>query len=99
MSENLTLIWLQDDTIRIQATIRDFDDTLVDPDSHQIIIYNPLAVAMGTYTGPSRVSLGIFTQDYAIPSAGPSGDWKISWRATFGAFNSREIGYFKVAEG
>ncbi|GAH11010.1 unnamed protein product [marine sediment metagenome] len=103
--ENMKVTWLTDDTIRACATFRDYADEITDPPTQLIIYYDPEGLARGTAShgtmNPGSISLGHWCNDFVIPVAGPTGDWKLSWRVTYtaggGTFPVREIAYFKVA--
>ncbi len=103
--QNLKVTWLTDDTIRACATFYDYEETLVNPPTQELIYYDPEGLARGTAShstmNPGSISLGHWCNDFPIPIAGPIGDWKLSWRATYtaggGTFPIREIAYFKVA--
>jgi len=105
--ENMKITWLTDDTIRVCATFYDYDGTtLVNPPTQQLIYYDPTGLARGTAShgtmNPGSISLGYWCNDFAIPAAGPIGDWKLSWRITYvaggGTFPVREVVFFKVTE-
>jgi len=98
MSQNLKITYLTDDTVRIQATITDFDGTLLDPDSDVVVIYDPAGTNMGTID-TSNVGTGTYTADYSVPSSGTAGFWKVSWKVLSGTWPAREIAYFHVSEG
>ena len=101
---NMIITWLTDDTCRICSKFYDFDDVLIDPVTQQIIIYDSAGLARGTYTHltmwPGSMGVGTYCHDWIIPVAGPTGDWKISWRATYvtagGTYPMRERANFKV---
>jgi len=98
MSQNLEITYLTDDTVRIQATITDFDGALLDPTSDTVVIYDPSGTNMGTYT-TTQVGTGTYRVDYGIPSSGTAGFWKVSWKILSGTYPAREIAYFHVGEG
>ena len=95
---NMEVTWLTDDTVRVQAVIKDFDGTLLDPTSNEVIVYAPSGANMGTLSATQRGS-GTYSADYVIPVASVSGVWKISWKALSGTFPAREVIDFIVAEG
>ncbi|GAH62619.1 unnamed protein product [marine sediment metagenome] len=104
--ENMKVTWLTDDTIRACATFRDYEEELTDPPTQLITYYDPEGLAHGTAShgtmNPGSISLGHWCNDFPIPAAGPTGDWKLSWRVTYtaggGTFPVREIAHFKVAD-
>jgi len=82
----------------------DYNDNLVNPATQRIIIYDSNRLARGTYTHltmwPGSIGLGTWSHDYAVPANAPTGDWLISWRATYlvggGTYPIRERINFKV---
>jgi hypothetical protein len=70
------------DTVRLKSTIRDYDNVLIDPDTHSIKVYNPSDVLSGAeITTPNRDSVGVYYTDYTVPVFGPDGIWKCIWKA------------------
>ncbi len=98
MSSNLQITYVRDDTVRVQAIIKDLDGDLTDPTSNTIIVYDPSGTNMGTVSA-SRGGTGTYTADYIIPAAGTAGVWKISWKTLAGTWPARETIDFLVAEG
>ena len=104
--ENMKVTWVTDDTVRACATFYDYADDLTDPVTQLLTYYDPTGLARGTAShgtmNPGSISLGYWCNDFAIPAAGPIGDWKLSWRITYvaygGTFPVREVAFFKVAE-
>ena len=99
MTTDMEITWLTDDTIRVQAVLKDFDGSLLTPSSQEVIIYNPLGVAQGTFGSPTLDGTGTYRIDYGIQSDGQKGNWKVSWKALAGTYPAREVKYFEVAEG
>ena len=97
MSTNLRITYLRDDTVRVQAIIKDFDGALYDPDENIVVVYDPVGTNMGSLTAAAAGS-GTYTADYIIPGAGTAGMWKISWKALSGSYPARETIYFLVGE-
>ncbi len=97
MSTNLRITYLRDDTIRVQAVIKDFDSVLIDPDSNTVIVYDPVGTNMGTIPA-SKAGTGTYTADYAIPADGTAGVWRLSWKALNGTWPARESINFLVGE-
>ncbi len=93
-SLNTQITFLRDDTIRIQAVLRDFDGNLFDPDTNTVVVYDPMGTNMGTKS-VTRVGAGTYYADYSIPSGGTAGVWTCDWKALAGSFPTREkIGFF-----
>jgi len=99
MSMNMQVTWLTDDTARIQAITKDFDENLYDPSSHEVKIYDPTGLARGTISSVGSLGTGTYYYDYPVPSAGPAGVWKVSWKVLSGTYPAREIINFMVSEG
>jgi len=68
------------DTIRIQATMTDFDDSILTPDSHVVTLYDPNGTQKDQDTSPSAEGGGVFHSDLTIPLTGSPGNWTIVWR-------------------
>jgi hypothetical protein len=63
-------IYLSGNTIRIQATFTDFDDTATDPDVIKLIIYDSKYTKLSEYTltSANKVSTGVYYYDYTTPT-------------------------------
>jgi hypothetical protein len=74
---------------RIQGTFKDENDTLYDPTSAEIKIYDSVGTLTATkaLTDCTNVSPGIWYLDYTVPAAGPIGRWTVSWSNTVGTKN------------
>jgi len=84
--------------VRFGNTITDFDQTtLIDPDTHEIKIYDSRSVLKDTITNPTRLSLGVFQFYYTIPEDGEPGTWRMEWKVTKNTLPSRGRFEFPVA--
>ena len=97
-SGSLTIVIIRGSTIRVQATIRDYDEKLLDPDSHIIKLLKADGTQEGSnYTSPSGSS-GVYQQHLDIPETGVPGEWTIEWKVTKTSKSSIERVRFKVVE-
>ena len=98
-SLSLKIVVIRGDTIRISNTIKDFDGTALDPDTHSIQLYKADGTVQGAAETSPTGSGGSYTQDFLIPADGVAGEWQISWKATVtGAGSSTERIRFRVIE-
>jgi len=96
-SEALKIVVIRGSTIRAENTIKDFDEALIDPDSHIIKLLKPDGTQQGTsYTTPTKTAVGKYYQDMTIPVDGVAGEWSIEWKVTYSAKDSFERIKFKV---
>ena len=84
-------------TLQIQNTIKDFDATLIDPTSQSITIKDGGGSTIQTYTSPTKVSTGVYTQNYQTPTNGTVGTWTVEWKVTYGTYDSIERSTFTLA--
>lgn len=99
VSEALEIAVIRGSAIRVSNSIKDFDDTAVDPDSHVIKLFKPDGSQQGSnMTGPTKDATGEFHQDIAIPSDGATGEWMVEWTITLASLDSIERIVFKVTE-
>jgi hypothetical protein len=85
------------DTVRLKATIKDYDGVLIDPDTHSIKVYNPSDVQVGSeITTPTSDGVGMYHADYDIPTMGPDGIWKCIWRTIKGGAARTGVMTFEV---
>ena len=70
------------DTIRVQATMTDFDDSVLTPDSHEVTLYDPDEVQQDQDTSPTAEGGGVFYADLDIPSSNTKGNWLLVWKVT-----------------
>jgi len=84
------------ETVRIECTIKDFEDNLIDPESHEIKIYDPNGTLVATYNSATRQSQGVYTLDFTIPEDGQVGLWKIVWKITKDSYIGKEEVKFYV---
>lgn len=95
LSANFKVTFLTDDTVRVEATIKDFSGALTNPTSNTVIVSDPAGTIMGTLSAVSA-GTGLFTADYVVPAGGTAGVWSCSWKALFGAYPVREKIGFQV---
>ena len=97
-SGSLTVVVIRGSTIRVDATIRDYDEKFLDPDSHAIKLLKPDGTQEGSdYTSPSGSS-GVYQQHLDIPETGEPGEWGVEWKVTADTKSSIERVRFKVVE-
>ncbi|MCP8308678.1 MAG: hypothetical protein H3Z53_03090 [archaeon] len=87
--------YIRGEVIRLEATFKDFDGTLIDADSIQLKIYDAKGTLKATVT-PTKSATGKYYYDYSIPSDGETGVWKGEWKATKGSVDSIERVYWEV---
>ena len=63
----------------VKATFTDEDGSLMDPDSHQILLLDTSEDTRGVETNPTKLSTGVFKATLPIPSDGKMGVWGICW--------------------
>jgi len=96
-SGNIKLTVIRDNVLRFQATIRDFNDALMNPDSHAIKLLKPDGTQQSTdYTSPTKDTDGIYHQDVDIPADAASGEWSLQWTTVKDSHNTTERIRFKV---
>ena len=90
-SETLKIKVIHGDTFRVECIVRDYDKSLMDPDSHAIKLLKPDGTQQGTtYTNPTRKALGEYYQHIPIPADGVAGDWMVEWTITESGENTTE---------
>ncbi len=94
-----TMSYLRNDTIRLEAEIRDFDNNLVDPPNVEVNIYKPDGSPAEDPITPSRESEGHYYVDYAIPETADEGPWRAEWSCMIQSKPHREVAYFSVTSG
>lgn len=87
----------QGETVRIKATLTDFDGSALTPDTQSIQLYDPEDAASGSaQTSPTLSSTGVYYQDFDIAADADEGNWYVVWATT----TSSKVGigrvYFKV---
>jgi len=92
------LIKHRGDSITIQAIFTDEDDNAINPDGHEIKIYDPKGALKKTETAPDPIALGQFRVTYRIPDTAELGDWKVIWKAWKGNYYEAERLIFSVYE-
>ncbi len=65
----------------VKATFTDENGNRVDPDSHDIHLYDPSGASRFNTDSPTRLSLGVFKGTTDIPATGREGVWRICWSA------------------
>jgi len=67
-------------TIRIRNKVYDFDGTTpLEPDSHEVKIYNSQGELKDTLTEVETESAGVYYIDYTLAGI-PDGYWKVVWK-------------------
>jgi len=85
------------ETIRIKATLTDFDGSPLTPDSQTVHIYGPSdSEVSGSPFTPTQLNTGVYCLDYSIPSDADEGTYKVVWIATKGGKSSPGVLTFKV---
>ena len=85
-------------TIRIRNTITDFNGSLIDPDTHEIKIYDSTSALQATLTTPTKEDIGKYYVDYTIPADALAGSWKVVWEIDKGGQKAVEVLRFAVEE-
>jgi hypothetical protein len=96
---SITKTDLVGNTEKFTNTVKDFDQvTLIDPDSQQVIFYDPTGAVQATKTDADmvHVSLGVFSLYFTIPANGVPGTWHLDWTATKVGLPSRKRFMFDV---
>ncbi len=88
----------QNESIRLKATLKDWNDTVADPDTLSLKIYNPSGTLVITKakTDMSNPSTGVYLLYYDLPVDAPTGVWSAKWLATTGLYDKPEIIRFEV---
>jgi hypothetical protein len=76
--------------------LRDTDNALYTPDSQEVKVYDSAGALKTTITDLVLVSTGVYYIKYTVPGAGPTGQWKISWKTVKGTDVGIEDFYFQV---
>jgi len=88
------------ETVCIEAIIKDFVGNLVDPEKHEIEIYDPSGSLMATFTAPIREDKGKYYICYTLPQDGLTGLWKAVWKVTANEIiEKEEIDFFVEENG
>lgn len=61
------MAYLSEETIKITATFRNFENELVDPDPIKLSIFNSAHEKIAEYEITNKISLGVFSIDYTFP--------------------------------
>jgi len=84
-------------TVRIRNRIFDFDGvTPLEPDSHEVKIYNAQGELKETITDVETESPGVYYFDYTIAD-NPEGHWKVVWKVVKDSITDVEILKFVVS--
>jgi len=86
------------ETITVQATIKDLDGNLVDPDSQEVKVYDPNGTLQATYTSPTQQSTGVYRQSHTTSTSDTPGLWQFHWKTVKGTHTEREVLKVYVAE-
>ena len=93
----VSVVVIRGSTVQIQNTIKDFDGTLITPTSQSITIKDGGGNVIQTYTSPTAVSTGVYTQNYQTPANGTTGTWVVEWKVTYGTYDRIERTSFQLA--
>lgn len=74
------------DTIRVKASLTDFDGSILTPDSQEVALYDPSGTVRDTEVSPTMDGPGVYHADLDIPEevdlVGKDGNWKVVWKFT-----------------
>lgn len=100
MSTEVRLTVLDNSSIRVDVTIRDFapNNDLIDPTSQTWQLLRPNKSQEATTSAPTKISTGLFWYIFDIPDGGPSGTWFVDVIATHGGHSSHEQAEFEVED-
>ncbi len=93
----VSVVVIRGSTVQIQNTIKDFNGDLITPTSQTITIKDGGGNTIQTYTSPTLVSTGVYTQNYQTPANGTVGTWIVEWKVTYGTYDSIERTSFQLA--
>lgn len=81
-------IYQSGNTVRLTCTFKNFDGTLLDPDSLKVIIYDQKYTVIQTITNVVKESTGVYHVDYITPSNVNSFNQKYyyEWNSLIGGF-------------
>ncbi len=81
MGMEVTIEFLQKTTVRVQLTVRDDDDTLVDPTTSTTIdIWDKDGLLVADEQAMTPITTGIFEYYYNLAADAPTGLWRgICW--------------------
>ena len=89
----------QGETIRIKATLTDFDEVALTPDSQTVSLYKPDGSIQGSAnTTPTQSATGSYYTDWDIPTDGTVGTWKVVWSVVTSSKTGTAIRTFKVED-
>lgn len=83
------------DSITIEVTFEDENNTKFDPDSQEHKIFDPEGTEKVTLI-PTKQSLGVFRVTYSIPADAAFGDWVLISKGVKGTYVESEPFYFTV---
>lgn len=86
------------DTFRIQATLTDYDDSALTPDSQEVKLYDPSGTERDSDSSPTSEGGGVYYVDLTIAVAGGKGNWKVVWKVTVSSVDKFEEYVFFVDE-
>ena len=91
-------VHIRGDNLRCDLNITDYNDTVYDPDSHSIQLYDPTGAASGAAeTSPTDVAgVGNFSQEFTVPADAKPGNWRIRWTTTTAGADHAEDVWFEV---
>lgn len=80
------------ETVRILASMTDYDGEALTPDTQEIKIYDPGGVLKHTETSPTKKDEGLYHVLYTFPEEGAVGTWVAKWKITkSGAVRTRNL--------
>lgn len=86
----------QGGTVTLTAQFQNGVGDLVDPVGPTVDIFDPADDELVTDATPTRVSLGNFSYNYAVPEAGAVGVWRIRWSGVVDGVASAGDDWFNV---
>ncbi len=86
------------EVIRLKCTVKNFDNNLTDPTSHEIKVYDGGGTLLATITNPAYGSQGVYHYDYVIPTTASKGMFYYVWKTTSSGQDSIEELHFEVFE-
>ena len=82
-------------TIKLTHTFYDFNGNVVDPSTHEIVIYDPDGNQLHSSTSPIKEGNSYYIP-YNIPEDAEEGDYKAVWKAELGSLKWVERIFFSV---
>jgi len=68
------------ETVRILASITDYDGEAMNPDTQEVKVYDPSGALKHTETAPTKKADGLYYISYTFPGDGAIGNWTVNWK-------------------